>query len=254
MGGKREVAARVLAAVAAVFWGFLFYGLQDLLTVFIEGPKFAQHYLVESGWGLMFLVMVAVPFAALVIRPGCLILVWSLLCSGVALVLGGLLAMSLWQTVPGMAVAATGGVVGVLGGAPLRPPDLRPDVPLVILVLVASPPALSYAGNVAEDPRATESTWFWMHGAIQAGMAVAVVLITALVALTPPQPGRVVVTLTATVTVGFLGTESLVYPDRVGTLGTMGGGVAAMWSVAFLLLVARKSGHSVGQVSATRPA
>ena len=118
-----------MAAVAAVFWGVLFFGVTDLLTVFIEGQEFAQHYLVESGWGLMFLVMVAVPFGALAVRPGRAVLVWSLLASGAALVLGGLLARSLWHTVPGLAVAATAAVVAALGGASLRPAPLRPTLP-----------------------------------------------------------------------------------------------------------------------------
>ena len=43
MNQPRRVAARLLAAAAAVFWGLLFYGLMDLLTVFVEGAEFAQH-------------------------------------------------------------------------------------------------------------------------------------------------------------------------------------------------------------------
>ena len=85
-------------------------------------------------------------------------------------------------------------------------------------------------------------------------MALAVVLVAALVALTPPQPGRVLVALTATVTAGFLGVESVVYPDRVGTMGTVGGVVAALWSVAFLLLVVRRGAPAVAQARATRSA
>ena len=190
----------------------------------------------------------------LAVRPGRTILMWSLLSCGVALVLGGLLARSFWHTVPGLAVAAMAAVVGALGGARLRAPDLRPDPPLVVLVLVASLPALWYAGHVAVDSRAAEETWAWTHGAIQAGVAVAVVLVAALVALTPPQPGRVLVALTATVTTAFLGIESVVYPDLVGSLGTRGGAVAALWSAAFMLLVARRGRWSVARAGVTTPA
>lgn len=253
MSGRRRLAARVLGAVAAVFWGWLFYGVQDLLTVFIEGPAFARHYLVESGWGLMFLVMVGVPFGALAIRPGRMILVWSLLCAGLALVLGGLLAGSVWQAVPGLAVTATGVVVGALGGAPSRHAGLHLDPLLIILVCVASPAALWYARNVAADPRAGERTSLWMHGPIQAGVYIAVALVGALVAFTPPQPGRMLVTLTATLTTAFLGIESMVFPHIVGTLGTVGGMIAALWSVAFLLLAARKNEHSFARADAPRP-
>ena len=254
MNRTRRRAARLLAALAALFWGWLFFGVNDFLSVFIEGSEFAQHYIVESGWGLMFLVMVAVPFGALVVRPGRTILVWSLLACGVALVVGGLFARSLWQTLPGLAVAATAGVVGALGGASFGTPEVHPDRWLTLLSLAASIPALWYAGHVAVDSRAAEETWAWTHGAVQAGVAVAIVLVTALVALTPPQPGRVLVAVTATFTAGFLGIESMVYPDRVGTLGTTGGAVAALWSAAFMLMLVRKRRQPIAPASVAKPA
>jgi hypothetical protein len=59
----------VLAGLLAVFWGFLFYGLIDLLA-FAQGPDFHASLLLSTGWGLLFLVLVAGPLVAVAVRPG----------------------------------------------------------------------------------------------------------------------------------------------------------------------------------------
>ena len=59
-----------MAALAAVFWGLLWYGLIDLLVVVEQDEQFRQHYLFESGWGLLYLIVVAAPLIVLAIRPG----------------------------------------------------------------------------------------------------------------------------------------------------------------------------------------
>src|SRR6476619_868256 len=62
--------ARVLAVLAAVFWGLLWFGLIDLLVVLEQDQDFHQHYLFESGWGLLYLVLVTAPLVLLAFRPG----------------------------------------------------------------------------------------------------------------------------------------------------------------------------------------
>lgn len=54
--------------MGAVAWGYVFFGLTDLLVIFID-PGFYAVFLLETGWGLLFLVLVAVPLIAVVIRP-----------------------------------------------------------------------------------------------------------------------------------------------------------------------------------------
>jgi hypothetical protein len=61
--------ARAVAAIGAVFWVWLFFGVQDTLTVFVEGQDFAAHYVMESGWSLLFLLLVATPLIGLACRP-----------------------------------------------------------------------------------------------------------------------------------------------------------------------------------------
>ena len=48
---SRRVAARVVAGLAAGFWGFLWFGLIDLLVVVEQDERFHRHYLLESGPG-----------------------------------------------------------------------------------------------------------------------------------------------------------------------------------------------------------
>src|SRR3954449_10113291 len=55
---------RVTAGVLAVWWGFLFYGLIDLLA-FLQGPEFHDSILLSTGWGLLFLFLAAGPLAVL---------------------------------------------------------------------------------------------------------------------------------------------------------------------------------------------
>jgi hypothetical protein len=59
---------RILAALLAAFWGLAFYGLIDLLA-FAQGREFHAALLLSTGWGLLFLFLVAAPLATLCVRP-----------------------------------------------------------------------------------------------------------------------------------------------------------------------------------------
>lgn len=58
---RRISAVRVLAAVLAIFWGYLFFGLIDLAVVFDRTPGFYESYLLETGWGILYSFLVAAP-------------------------------------------------------------------------------------------------------------------------------------------------------------------------------------------------
>src|SRR3954447_11179217 len=66
--GDRRLWLRVLAGLFGVFWGFFFYGLIDLLA-FAQGEQFHATLLLSTGWGLLFLFLVAAPLLALGVRP-----------------------------------------------------------------------------------------------------------------------------------------------------------------------------------------
>ena len=63
----RRLWLRVLAGLFGLFWGFFFYGLIDLLA-FAQGEQFHAALLLSTGWGLLFLFLVAAPLVALAVR------------------------------------------------------------------------------------------------------------------------------------------------------------------------------------------
>ena len=63
----RRIWLRVLAGLLGLFWGFFFYGLIDLLA-FAQGEQFHAALVLSTGWGLLFLFLVAAPLVALAVR------------------------------------------------------------------------------------------------------------------------------------------------------------------------------------------
>ena len=98
-----RVAARVVAALAAVFWGFFWFGLIDLLVVVDQDERFHEHYLLESGWGLLYLVLVTVPLVVLAVRPGDPTALAQVGVCAAAVVLGGVWASAAGTSGPGTA-------------------------------------------------------------------------------------------------------------------------------------------------------
>src|SRR4051812_38389033 len=52
-----------------MFWGLLFFGLIDLLA-FLQGEEFHDTILLSTGWGLLFLFLVAGPLFVLCLGRG----------------------------------------------------------------------------------------------------------------------------------------------------------------------------------------
>jgi hypothetical protein len=126
-----------------VFWGLLWFGLIVLLVVVEQDEQFRQHYLFESGWGLLYLVVVAVPLVLLVIRPGDPIALAQLVVATLAVLVGALWGLAWPQLWTGLGLALTVGLLAWLG----QPRLLRwhrPDPVLAVLAVVGLPPALAY--------------------------------------------------------------------------------------------------------------
>ena len=238
-GRARGGLARVVAACAAVFWGFFFFGLIDFLTPFTLGD-FADHYLLETGWGLLYLVLVTVPLLVLVVRPGAAVALLELLCAGVALVIGALLATSPPHLLPGLGVLLTAACL-----AALRPPapslaSARPGRLSTVVFAVGVLPAAAYAWEMARATENPEDTWGLDHYPAQAAFAIAVVLVALLAAYAVgrPGPGRWLAAGTAAYSAVWFGALSLTWPERVGSLGTGWGVVAITWGVALVVATA----------------
>src|SRR5712671_3990852 len=63
----RRASLPFVACLLGLFWGFFFYGLIDLLA-FAQGEQFHATLLLSTGWGLVFLVLVAAPLVAVGVR------------------------------------------------------------------------------------------------------------------------------------------------------------------------------------------
>lgn len=240
MSRSRRVAAVVVAALAAVFWGFLWFGLIDLLVVVTQDEQFHEDYLLESGWGLLYLVLVAVPLVLLAFRPGRAVALAQLAVVTVAVLAGAAWAGALPQLWNGLGLALTVGLLAVLGrwrGLRLR----RPDLLMAALAVAALPPAIAYAEPLARNTTVTEDiTNGVSHWPMQASLALAVVGLAGLAACTRHRlPAG-----TAAFTAVWLGIESMVYPDLHGSLGTVGGLLTAGWGVLLVVTVelARRRG------------
>jgi uncharacterized membrane-anchored protein YitT (DUF2179 family) len=244
--GGRRLTAQLLAGVLALAWGYLFYGLQDFLSVLIEGESFAAHYLLESGWGLFFLVLVAVPLVVLAARPGTATAVRQVVACAVALACGAVLGTEWWQLLVASALAATGLLLAWLAGARVTWPVGRPAPVTAVLALVAVVPAAPYAWRTARGTTDAEFTWGIDHYPIQASYAIALVLVALLAAFAAAEHhwSRWLPALTVGFSAAWLGVESVVYPHRLASFGTTWGWLAVAWAVALVVATAVEGADS----------
>ena len=243
------MAARIAAGAAAVLWGFFWFGLIDLLVVVLQDEDFHHHYLLESGWGLLYLVLVAVPLVVLVVRPGDAAATAQLAVVTLAVTLGGLWRPAWPQVWNGLGLALTVVLLAWLGGwRPERPQ--RPDARLSVLAAVAVPAAIAYGSPLIGNTTAVEDiTNGVSHYPMQASLAYAVVGLVALAAVTRSR----LPAWTAAFAAAWLGVESIVYPALPASLGTVGGALTVAW--AALVVVAVQLARSRGAPAAAwRPA
>ena len=143
----RVVAARVLAAAGAVFWGFLWFGV-------------------------------------LTARPGAPVALAQLTVVSLAVVVGGLWAGALPQLWTGLGLGLTAAGLAWLGRGRLV--DRRaPDPVLAVLAVVALPAAVAYGVPLARHtPFLPDITNGVSHDPLQASLALAVVGLVGLAAVT----------------------------------------------------------------------
>jgi hypothetical protein len=254
---RRRVAARVAAGAATVFWGFLWFGLIDLLVVVLQDEEFHHHYLLESGWGLLFLVLVAAPLGVLAVRPGEPIALMQVAVVAVAVLLGAVWRPAWPQLWNGLALAATAAVLAWLG--PPRSERLsRADLWLSLLVVLGLPGAVAYGAPLVGTPKGVEDiTNGVSHYPMQASLAYAVVGLVALAAVTRSR----LPAWTASFSALWLGVESVVYPALPASLGRTGGVLSVVWAglVVLAVEVARRRGvasrafRPAGAASSTVP-
>src|SRR3954447_15291819 len=67
----RALVSRLGAAVVALIWAFIFFGIIDFLVAVIppEFPDFNWSVVLETSWGLLYMFLLPLPLIAWAVRP-----------------------------------------------------------------------------------------------------------------------------------------------------------------------------------------
>jgi hypothetical protein len=250
MGHHRSIAARVVAAVAAVLWGFFWFGLIDLLVVVQQDEEFHHHYLLESGWGLLYLVLVTVPLVRLVVRPGEAVALAQLFLVSLAVLVGAAWGTALPQLWNGLGLLLTAAILARVGRGQ-RPRLRRPDPVMCGLAVTGLAGAVAYGAPLARNTVDVEEiTNGVSHYPMQASLGLAIVAAVALAAAT----GSRLPAWTAGLSAVWLGIESVAYPHLPASLGVLGGVATAVWAVLVVSTVeaARRVSAPLGSPAGIR--
>jgi hypothetical protein len=244
-------ASRIVAVLSAVFWGGLFYGLVDLLVAIDQTPGFYDSYLLETGWGLLFTFLVAAPCMALAVRPGLVLPLIQVAVVGLAVAVTAVASSAWAQLAPAVLLLVSAAFLADLSRGYVRPPagwrwpHLDPVVALPVLVM--TPPAVAYAvdnitGYYTQRAPTDDDTMGLDHWPMQAALPVSVVMVGAAVAagVRNGWTGTAVSVSAITVTTGWLGVVSVMYPDHAASLGATWGSAALVWAVLFAAVATQR--------------
>ncbi|EWT01048.1 hypothetical protein N865_11970 [Intrasporangium oryzae NRRL B-24470] len=238
---QRHVVARILTMLAALAWGVGFFGIVDLLVVPLQDERFHEHYLLETGWGLLFTVLVVLPLMLWVVRPRWRVFPQQVVAVAGAILLTGAMASAAGQMLVAAILLVT--VAPALWAARSARPgwglSVRGADPwLVGLVALATVTAATYAAHMISAARSgilDDETWGLMHLPMQAafGLALAGSAGTAVLAGAAGAPGWRTASLPPAAASVWFGVVCFVYPDLVGSVGRGGGLAVIAWGLAF---------------------
>lgn len=151
--------------------------------VIFTDDGFYEVYLLEAGWGLLFLILVAVPLVAFTVRPRSPLPLEQLLAVAASVAGAVVITPARTQLFPAVGLFGTDLIVGLLARQELTPVrSLRNqsvDRLLVVLVVLAAFPALRYAVQMIQAACAgvtDDVTWGLPHLPMQSAFAFALVL------------------------------------------------------------------------------
>jgi hypothetical protein len=235
---SRGLMVRILAALLATFWGLAFYGLIDLLA-FAQGAEFHATLLLSTGWGLLFLFLVATPLATLCVRPSAAsaAALAEVALVGVAVILaagaGG--ASRLLFVSAGLLVSvASLAAVARRRYQPLVP-GWRWSAPPGALVILAIGPCCAYAWTAARTTGSTaltDDTWGLDHWPVQAALPLALLLISALAAGHPA--GWRLPTWSAAAAAAWFAVVCWLEPGLVGSVSRPWAAITFAWATTFV--------------------
>ncbi|MGH3478619.1 MAG: hypothetical protein ACRDQD_17500 [Nocardioidaceae bacterium] len=247
---------RAVAGVLAVLWGYLFFGITDLL-VFLQGPEFVADTMLETGWGLLFVFLVAVPLAVVAVTPTIPVTALQQIhLVAAALAAAGVVSLAPAQWVVAAALIGSAQWLAALTGSPtmwLRRPGRWSWLPGAV-VLAGVVPGLGYMLASASSARNGEhpiTTWGLDHWPVQAALPLAVLACAALAATYPP--GWPVPAWCAAVSAGWFGVLAWTHPEVVASVDRPWAVAAVGWGVGFVLTIhwgaakgPRRRGPAVG--------
>jgi len=177
--------------------------------------------------------------AVLVARPGSPVALLQVTAVAVALAIGAGLAGSPRHLLPALGVVLTAALLSWLGGVQPPAPPSHPVRVSAVLIAAAVVPAAAYAWDMARSTADPEETVGLDHYPVQAAFAIAVVLVAGLAAYaaSAADPMRWLPGLTAAFSAVWIGALSVVWPHRLGSLGTGWGCAAVVWGAALLVAV-----------------
>jgi hypothetical protein len=228
---------RISALLLSLFWGLLFYGLIDLLA-FAQGPDFHTTVLLSTGWGLVFLFLVAAPLAAVAVRPAASsAALQQVALVAVAVAAGAALSASPSHLIVAIALALTVAVLaGFAGGrGQLAPRGWRWSWTPGAVVIVSAVPWCAYAWTSA---RATGSnpvaddTWGLDHWPVQAALPLAFLLVSALAAGHPS--GWALPTWCVGAAAGWFAVVCWTEPHLAGSVSRPWAAAVFLWALTFV--------------------
>jgi hypothetical protein len=116
-----------------------------------------------------------------------------------------------------------------------------------VVVAVAVIPAAAYAWELSRGTENPEETWGLDHYPVQGAFAIALVLVAGLAAYATGQrlASRWLPALTVGFSAAWFGVQSMVWPERLGSAGTVWGLLVVVWGVALVGVVGIEGRRSV---------
>ena len=251
------IGVRVAAVAAAGVWGVFYFGVIDLLVVPIQDTQFDAFYLVETGWGLLYTVLVGVPLVLFAVRPQSVVFLQQVAAVALAVLACAVITPAWRQVITGVLLLLTALLLSWWSGQRAwrvaSPRTGRLDPWLGALVVVAAAGAVWYAVEVIQKARSgipDDDTWGLMHLPMQAAFGLALAGSAAVTWLaegagsTPAAGWRVSAVPTA-VSACWLGVVSLMYPHHLASLGDAGGVAAIAWGLLFGVVVITRDRETV---------
>jgi hypothetical protein len=253
------VLERIAAAVFAIFWAVLFFGVIDLSVIASPGV-FVPVVALEASWGVLFTFFVAGALLAVTWRPGDSVpAAVQLAVVAAALLTSCLLGLDRAPLPVAAVLAITSALVLRLNV--LRRPDvltLAVHRPTALAAAVAAPFWLWYAGdafaNSRERMQQDDVTWGMNHWPVHGATALALAAAALLAAFWPHGRRQLAVTTSLAGTV--LGAASLAYPSSAGAMSSRAWSFGViLWSVTLGLFGAGVPAHVSGRPpTGARPA